>query len=139
MDIMENFLSWEVLLTYSGCVAGTILVTEWLKKVFTKVPTQVVSFVIAVIILVIGHIATGTFEWAECFLYVINAIAVSLAANGGFDALNRAFGKKDAATEELVIDTTDTENGTYLNLSRDPTEFTDGEVITFKVKRISQE
>ena len=135
---MENFLTWDILLSYGGCVAGTILVTEWLKKVFAKIPTQIVSFVVALVILVVGHLALGTFAWTDSFLYLINAIGVALASNGGFDILKRAFGKKPNM-EELVVDETDPENGVYLNVSKSPTDFQDGEMIQFKVKKISQE
>lgn len=135
---MEHFLSWDILLTYGGCVTGTVLVTEWLKKVFAKVPAQIVSFIVSLAILIIGHIATGTFAWAECFLYLINSIAVSLAANGSFDALKKAFGKEQT-TEELVIDMSDPEKGTYLNLSKNPEDFTNGETVAFKVTKVSQD
>ena len=135
---MENFLTWDILLSYGGCVAGTILVTEWMKKVFAKIPTQIVSFVVALVILVVGHLALGTFVWADSFLYLINAIGVALASNGGFDILKRAFGKKPDM-EELVVDETDPEKGVYLNVSKSPTDFQDGETIQFKVKKISQE
>ena len=138
MTILENFLTWDILLSYSGCVAATILVTEWLKRVFAKVPTQIVSFVVSLLILIVGHLALGTFAWADSFLYLINAIGVALASNGGFDILKRAFGKKPD-TEELVVDTTDTETGTYLNLSKDPSSFNDGELVQFKIKKISQD
>lgn len=139
MSNLDNFLTWDVLLTYAGCVAGTVLVTEWFKKFLAKIPTQIVSFVIAVLILFIGHLATGTFSWAEAPLYLVNAIAVSLAANGGFDALKRTFVPKDVSTEELVIDMDDLNGSTYLNLSKDLDQFKDGEVVAFKVKKVSQE
>lgn len=135
---MDNFLTWDVLLTYSGCIAGTVLLTEWLKNVFSKIPTQIVSFVIAAVILFVGHWATGTFVWAEAPLYLVNAIAVSLAANGGFDILKRTFGKKEAL-DEMVVDLDEKNGGVYLNLSKEPAEFADGETVSFTVKKISQE
>ena len=98
---MENFLTWDVLLTFSGCVAGTVLVTEFLKKIVDRIQTQLVSFVISALILVVGHLATGTFAWAETPLYLVNAVAVSLSANGGFDAIERVFGKKEEKPPEI--------------------------------------
>ena len=78
---MDSFVTWESLLTFGGCVAGTILVTEFIKKLFgEKVPAQLVSFLIAAVILFVGHLATGTFVWKEALLYLINAAAVSLSA-----------------------------------------------------------
>ena len=93
---MDSFVTWESLLTFGGCVAGTILVTEFIKKLFgEKVPAQLVSFLIAAVILFVGHLATGTFVWKEALLYLINAAAVSLSANGGFDAVKKIVGKID--------------------------------------------
>ena len=93
---MDSFVTWESLLTFGGCVAGTILVTEFIKKLFgEKVPAQLVSFLIAAVILFVGHLATGTFVWREALLYLINAAAVSLSANGGFDAVKKIVGKID--------------------------------------------
>lgn len=93
---MDSFVTWDSLLTFGGCVAGTILVTEFIKKLLgEKVPAQLVSFLTAAVILFVGHAATGTFVWKEALLYVINAAAVSLSANGGFDAIKKAFGKEE--------------------------------------------
>ena len=93
---MDSFVTWDSLLTFGGCVAGTILVTEFIKKLFgEKVPAQLVSFLIAAVILFVGHLATGTFVWREALLYLINAAAVSLSANGGFDAVKKIVGKID--------------------------------------------
>lgn len=138
MSILDNFLTWDVLLTYGGCIAGTVLLTEWLKKMFSKIPAQLVSFVIAALILFIGHWATGTFVWAEAPLYLVNAIAVSLAANGGFDMLKNTF-LHGGTPDELVIDPDEKNGGVYLNLSKDPEDFKDGEEVVFTVKKVSQE
>lgn len=89
---MDHFLSWDMLLTFSGCVAGTILLTEFIKMLWPGVFPQLCSFVVAALILVVGHLAAGSFAWAEAPLYLVNAVAVSLSANGGFDAVKKAFG-----------------------------------------------
>lgn len=136
--MMENFLNWDVLLTFGGCVGGTVVMTEWLKKIFKELPAQLVSFGIALIILFAGHAATGTFAAIEIPLYIVNAVAVSLSANGGFDVLKKAFGNKDENLEELYLDTTEDGNETYLSLSRDPKEYYDGELVTFRVKKVKE-
>lgn len=91
---MDSFLSWDMLLTFSGCVAGTILLTEFIKMLWPGVFPQLCSFVVATLILVVGHLATSSFAWPEAPLYLVNAVAVSLSANGGFDAVKKAFGGK---------------------------------------------
>lgn len=95
---MNDFMTWATLLTYGGCVAATILVTEWLKHVVPKLDAQIISAVVALLILVIGHVATGTFALKDILLYVVNAIAASLASNGGFDAVKSLL-KKDELPE----------------------------------------
>lgn len=89
---MNEFMAWETLLTFAGCVAGTVLVTEFLKKLI-KIEPQIISAIVALIILFVGHLATGTFAWGDTLLYVVNAIAASLASNGGFDAVKTALHK----------------------------------------------
>lgn len=89
---MNEFMAWETLLTFAGCVAGTALVTEWLKRII-KIEPQIISAVVALLILVIGHIATRTFAVGDILLYIVNAIAASLASNGGFDAVKTALQK----------------------------------------------
>ena len=132
---MENFLTWDVLLTYGGCVAGTIIFTEFLKLLFPKILAQVASFVIAICIFVFGHMAMSDFAAKEIPLYVINAAAVSLAANGGFDILKKAFGKKGAEpVNDLVVDGDEV----YAKLEKAPTEYTDGQIVTFKVQKTAQ-
>jgi hypothetical protein len=139
MTMMENFLTWDILLTFGGCVAATVLLTEWLKKMFAKLPAQLVSFIVATLILVVGHLATSTFVPTEIPMYLINAVAVSLSANGGFDILDKAFGKKEQINNELVISGNGENSETYLNLGKVPEAYTDGEVVTFKVKKVSHE
>jgi hypothetical protein len=98
---IDTFFTWEYLLSFAGCVIGTGLLTEFTKPLFKKFPTQLVSYMFAVIIMLVGQLATDNLaSWDVAVLDLVNAAVVSLAANGGFDALNRAFGKKtDAETE----------------------------------------
>lgn len=138
---MDNFLTWDVILTYSGCIAGTVLLTEWLKKIFQKIPTQLTSFIIAALVLIIGHLATATFTFQELPLYLINAVAVSLASNGGFDAIKNTFGNNGNTTDGELVFTKEDDGEPYLyaNLGREPDHYEDGETVTFKIVKSSQE
>lgn len=131
---MDNFLTWDVLLTYSGCIAGTVLLTEFGKRLLPKWPSQLMSFLIAVLILFVGHWATATLVWTEAPLYLVNAVAVSLAANGGFDVLKKLFGPTDN-NGDLVMD----KDEIYLNVDQDPTEYKEGDTVKFRVLKPSQE
>ena len=101
---MDNFLTWDYLLTFAGCVVGTCLITELTKKIFKQMSSkvyQIVSYVVALAILVIGQAATGALtDWGVVALDMINAAAVSLSSNGGYDAVKAIFVKKtDLETE----------------------------------------
>lgn len=81
---MDSFLTWEVLLTFSGLVGAVYMVVEFTKelKLIEKVPTKYWSFFISFIIIVISNAVMGTFVWKDLLLYILNSIVVSLSANG---------------------------------------------------------
>lgn len=92
---MDNFFDWGMLGTFAGAAAATGIVTQAVKGIFQKIPTQIVSYVIAVVILGLATAATGgASDWTGWALVPLNAVVVSLSANGGFDAVKRAQKKR---------------------------------------------
>lgn len=128
---IDNFFAWELLATFAGCVAATGIVTELLKKFIKKIDPQVISFVIAMIILVVGQLVAKTFSWNDILLDAINAVVVSFAANGGFDALKSLFGDKIKNAGDLILDQTE---GSYISFNESPKNLKDGEVVEMTVK-----
>ena len=55
----NSFLSWEILATFAGVAACTGLLTQMLKRVTAKLPTQWLSYIIAAVLLVVTTAATG--------------------------------------------------------------------------------
>lgn len=91
---MDEFFSWEMLGNFAGAVTATAVVTQAVKGIFQKIPTQLVSYLIAVVLLGLataaGSVAAGSAaDWTVWTLVPLNAVLVSLAANGGFEALQR--------------------------------------------------
>ena len=87
---MDNFFDWTMLGSFAGAAAATGLVTQAVKGIFQKIPTQLVSYVIAVVILGLATAATGgASDWTGWALVPLNAVVVSLSANGGFEAIKR--------------------------------------------------
>ena len=87
---MDNFFDWGMLGTFAGAAAATGIVTQAVKGIFQKIPTQIVSYVIAVVILGLATAATGgASDWTGWVLVPLNAVVVSLSANGGFEAIKR--------------------------------------------------
>ena len=94
----NEFFTWAVLLTYAGATLATSLVTQLIKGVgfIDKIPTRLTSYVIALVVLIAprgGATAatffTGGLTLEAGALCVINAVVVSLAANGAYDAIAR--------------------------------------------------
>lgn len=94
---MDSFFDWTMLGSFAGAAAATGIVTQAVKGIFQKIPTQIVSYVIAAAILALATAATGTASnWTGWALVPLNAVVVALTANGGFDAAKRITSKKQS-------------------------------------------
>lgn len=86
------FFDWGVLGTMAGAVGAVAVLTQITKKIpgIVKLPTQVWSYLLAALILVLALIFGEDEVTANgVVLALINAAVVSLAANGGYEALTR--------------------------------------------------
>ena len=90
---MNNFFTWETLATFTGCVAATTLITQFVKNLpFLKdIATQWVSYVIAAILLLGATFFTGALTLSSGSLIPFNAVLVALSANGAYSAVKRAI------------------------------------------------
>lgn len=139
---MNNFLTWELLGTFAGCLTVTGALTEWLKKLFPKVHPQVWSYGIALCIILAVRGLRGQFQWSGILLDILNAALVSIAANGGFDAIKNLAGGGNSSNSDggsLVVDKEDGMGTAYIDFAKDPATFKDGEKVTFTIKNLSQE
>lgn len=93
---MNEFLTWETLGTFAGCALATGVLTQFLKELFKKLPTQWLSYIIAVVLLFAATAATGGFAqpWTVWAMIPLNAVIVSLSSNGAFEAIKRTRGSK---------------------------------------------
>lgn len=131
--MMDNFFTWEMLATFAGCMAGTMVMTEFTKKIIKTLPAQFISFVYAMVILVVGQLVAKTFTWNDILLDLVNAAMISLSANGGFDAVKGLFGSKEKTTNagDLILDG----KNSYISFNSDPEGLKDGEAVKMTVKR----
>ena len=94
---MNELFSWGVLGTFAGASIGTSIITQFVKGWLAKVPTQIVSYIIALILMVVATAAiTGAADWTEWAIIPLNAIIVSLAANGEYAAVKRIAASSDS-------------------------------------------
>ena len=86
---MNEFFTWTTLATYAGATAAVGLITQLFKGVgfIDKIPTRITSYAIALVVLLAATFFTGGLTLEAGALCVINAVVVSLAANGAYDAV----------------------------------------------------
>lgn len=84
-----QFFTWAELATYAGALAATLLITQLFKGVgfIERIPTRIFSFIVALIVLLIANVFIGGFTAQTALLCMVNAVVISLAANGAFDGV----------------------------------------------------
>lgn len=91
---MDQFFTWQTLATLAGCTAATTILTQFLKNLFKKLPTQWLTYIIALVVLTAATAATGAAtDWTGWAILPLNAVIVSLGSNGAFSAAKRISGK----------------------------------------------
>ena len=102
-EIPTNPVSWEQLATIGGAAMATMLIVQLLKlpldKVW-KIPTRIIVFVIAFIVLILATYFTTGLSWNTALLTVINAVIVALTAMGGYELTFKKIEDRQKAKEE---------------------------------------
>ena len=88
-----EFIEWSELATYTGALVMVLIITQLTKEltIVKSIPTQIWSYFIALAILYPAYYFTGQLTASNAVLILFNSVIVALSANGGFDALTRAF------------------------------------------------
>ena len=91
---MTEFFTWGFLMTFGGAAIATTIITQFIKDAAKAIPTQIVSYFIALVVLLGATAATGAAQgWQDWLLVPFNALLVSLASNGVYDAGTRITGQ----------------------------------------------
>ena len=94
---------WTQLATIAGATLATLLIVQLLKfpldKVW-KIPTRVIVYVIALIIMTAATYFTGGLSWSSFALSAVNAVIVALAAMGSYELTFRKLDEKKKAQAE---------------------------------------
>lgn len=99
-----EFFDWNLLGTYAGAVTAVGILTEITKNIpfIKKIPTLAWSYILALIVLLAAMFFGQGFTIESAGLAVFNAAVVSLASNGGYEAIQRVKSialEKDAEVE----------------------------------------
>lgn len=101
-EIPTNPVTWEQLATIGGAAMATMLIVQLLKlpldKVW-KIPTRIIVFVIAFVVLILATYFTEGLSWNTALLTVINAVIVALTAMGGYELTFAKLEKKKVNAE----------------------------------------
>ena len=87
-EIPTQPVTWDQLATIGGAALATLLIVQLLKlpldKVW-KIPTRIVVFFIAFVVLILATYFTQGLSWNDALLTVINAVIVALTAMGAYE------------------------------------------------------
>lgn len=91
---MNEFITWATLATYGGALAMVVVLTQLTKGLpgIIKVPTQLWSYLLSLVVVVLGTYFTIGLTMESGILTIFNAAIISLAANGGYEVVTRALG-----------------------------------------------
>ncbi len=105
-----EFVTWGILGTYAGAVSITAIITQFLKRLsfMKKVDSQLLSYVIALIILEASTIFMRGFSWDVAAIGLVNAFVVALASNGVYDVMANGVKK---AVPAVAAPSANTETG----------------------------
>lgn len=101
-NMTMEFFDWTMLGTFAGAVIAVCILTQITKgiKWLEKIPTQIWSYALSLVVLILAQVFGDGISAQSAVLAMFNAAVVSLAANGGYEALNRAtYGKVVAQVE----------------------------------------
>lgn len=87
---MNDFFSWAMLATYSGAVLATGLITQFIKNFngISKLPTQLLSYLVAFVVLILATWFTDTLTVESAVMCIFNAVVVAFASNGAYEAVS---------------------------------------------------
>lgn len=110
---MAEFINWSTLGTYGGALAMVMLITQFAKDIsfVKKVPTQLLSYIMAFIVLIFANVFTTGISVDVIAQTFLNSIIVSVAANGGYMGIKRLTGNH--VDGELLIDDSDPNKDKY--------------------------
>ena len=86
-----EFFDWNMLLTFGGAALAVSVLTQLSKEipVVRRIPTQLWSYLLSLLVLLAANYFTGGLNTSAAALTLINAALISLASNGGYEAISR--------------------------------------------------
>ena len=86
----EHFFTWGDLVTYGGAVMAVLIITEFTKDLpgIRKIPTRILAYLVALVLLVPAAVFTAdTIRAEDVLLCLVNGVLVAMAAVGSFHSV----------------------------------------------------
>lgn len=131
---MNEFATWSLLATFAGAVLTVSILCQFTKGLgfIDKIPTQIWSYILSLIVLYPAMYFTKQLTTENAILTLFNGVLVSIAANGGYSAILRLFGK--TTDGELLIDDSNPDKDIYRLDLGSLDELNDKNIVTLKIK-----
>lgn len=86
-----EFFDWNLLGSFAGAVFAVSVLTQITKgmPLISRMPTQLWSYLLSLATLILAKVFTAGFRADALVLAIFNAALISLASNGGYEALIR--------------------------------------------------
>ena len=87
-ELPTDPFTWAYLATIAGATVATVLIVQLLKLPMDrvwKIPTRIIVFLIAAIVLLLATYFTQGLTWDNALLTLLNAVIVALAAMGAYE------------------------------------------------------
>ena len=97
-----EFFDWSLLGSYAGAALAVAVLTQITKGIpgIVRIPTQLWSYILALVTLLLALIFGPGFSASGAVLALFNAALVSLAANGGYAAVERVKAGLESGKEQ---------------------------------------
>ncbi len=98
-ELPTDPFSWEQLATIAGATLATLLIVQLLKLPLDrvwKIPTRIVVYVIALIVLMLATYFTSGLTADSALLTAINAVIIALSAMGAYEITFHKLEEKHA-------------------------------------------
>lgn len=101
---INTFLTWEGIATFAGACTATAIITQGVKALADRfswrLSARCISYCTSLLLLCGATFFSGVFELEAYVLCFVNAAAVALASNGGYDLAHKVTQESEEEYED---------------------------------------
>lgn len=86
-----EFITIDMFLSLAGCILIVALVTEALKKYFTKINALWLNLICSIIVGILRIIVINDFSFNAILTGILNIFVIMLSAGGSYDTAKKIF------------------------------------------------